>query len=309
MFSVPYTHHFGLKANPFSIVPDPRYLYMSAQHKEALAHLLYGLGTDGGIVLLTGEAGTGKTTVCRCLLDELPDDVDVACIDDPELTVEALVASACRGFGAGSEAQGSVKRLVDRLNAFLLANHARGRRSVLVVDEAQRLGVDVLEQLRLLTNLETHERKLLQILLIGRPELREMLRRADLRQLSQRIVARFHLRPLALREVSDYVQHRLALVGGHAHIVPARLARRLHALSKGVPRTINLLCDRALLGASTRGEDHVDEAGLTGAAQQLGLAGIGATRTWRPPSLAIAAMVVVALCATAVTMMAARPGA
>lgn len=244
---------------------------MSGQHKEALAHLLYGLGTAGGIVLLTGEPGTGKTSVCRCLLGELPHGIDVACLGDAPATAQEVLADACRQFGVPAGSGASVKQHVDRLNTFLLDNHARGRRSVLVVDEAQRLGVDVLEQLRLLTNLETHELKLLQILLIGGPELRDRLAANNMRQLSQRIVARFHLRPLTAGEVRAYVQHRLAMVGARPEIVPARLTRRICALTSGVPRTINQLCDHALLDVSARGGSAVDGDSLLRAARRLGL--------------------------------------
>lgn len=296
----PYERHFKLQANPFSIAPDPDWLYMSTQHREALAHLQYGLGTDGGIVLLTGDAGTGKTTVCKSMQGDLPDDVDVACIDDPDLTVDALVSSACRAFGVDTQPQASVKRHVDRLNAFLLANHQRGRRSVLMIDEAHRLGPDVLEQLRLLTNLETNERKLLQILLVGRAPLRDLLERQDLRQLSQRIVARCHLGPLGRNEVAPYVQHRLAMAGGSAQIVPSRLTGVLHALSKGVPRTINLLCDRAMLDASVHGMDWLDAQCIAQAARELGLD--DAAPPWTQPSTAIAAALVVAVCAAAVVI-------
>ena len=305
MPTAPYEQHFGLKAHPFSVAPDPRFLYMSVPHEEALAHLLYGLSTDGGIVLLTGAAGTGKSTVCRQLLGELPDDVDVASIDDPDLTVDALLASVCSGFGLpAAPATLSVKRHVDRLNAFLMSNHARGRRSVLMIDEAQRLSADVLEQLRLLTNLETHERKLLQILLVGRTELAQLLRRPDLRQLAQRITARCHLRPLRCEEIGDYVRHRLATAGADAagDIVPFRLARTLYALTEGVPRAINLLCDRALLGASVQGRQALEASDLSRAAQDLGLRTSRSAPTWRQPSVAMAATVVLTVLAAAVIL-------
>ena len=301
--TAPYEHHYGLTANPFAIAPDPRYIYLSTPHREALAHLLYGLGTDGGgIVVLTGGPGTGKTLLCRCLIDALEENVDVAFIDAHEPEVEPLLASICRAFGVDTPPVASVKQLVDRLNVFLQANHARARRSVLLVDEAQRLGVDVLEQLRLLTNLETHERKLLQILLVGRPGLQTLLDRHDLRQLAQRVIARWNLRPLDVGEVASYVHHRLTTAGGTADILPKRLARLLHAHSKGAPRTINLLCDRALLGASLRGRNHLEAGDLQRAAQELGLPDCR-MRAWRVPPLAIGSAIMLGV-AAAVTMVA-----
>jgi len=258
-----YQSFFGLRQAPFSIAPDPRYLFMSERHREALAHLLYGLGGGGGFVLLTGEVGAGKTTVCRCFLDQVPASCRVAYIFNPRLSVLELLQSVCQEFGialpAGSDLRPlSVKDHIDPLNAFLLQAHAEGRQCVLVIDEAQNLSADVLEQLRLLTNLETHERKLLQIILIGQPELRDQLASPALEQLAQRVIARYHLGALSADETAAYVAHRLA-VAGHSGALPFERAAlaRIHRLTGGVPRRINLLCDRALLGAYAEGRAQV----------------------------------------------------
>src|SRR3954468_10522242 len=210
-----YASYFGLKQEPFSIAPDPRLLFMSERHREALAHLLYGVGGGGGFVLLTGEIGTGKTTVCRCFLEQIPPATDVAYIFNPKLTALELLQSVCDEFhiAVPRKEGATAKDWLDPLNAYLLKAHADGRNSVLVIDEAQNLSADVLEQLRLLTNLETSERKLLQIVLIGQPELREVLARPELEQLAQRIVARYHLDALSLEETAQYVRHRLEVAG------------------------------------------------------------------------------------------------
>ncbi len=290
-----YQSYFGLAEAPFSIAPAPRYLYMSPRHQEALAHLLYGINSGGGFVLLTGEVGTGKTTVCRCLLEQIPESCDVAYIFNPRLTVPELLSSLCVEFGiAFPEGNDSVKVFVDCINAHLLEGHARGRHAVLIIDEAQNLAPDVLEQMRLLTNLETSERKLLQIMLIGQPELLTMLARPDLRQLAQRIVARFHLGPLDRAEVGTYVRHRLEVAGSQRPLFPPALMGRLHQLSGGVPRLINVLCDRALLGAYAQGKDAVDAATLTQAAREV-LPTATPARRWRQPAFVAAALLVVSL--------------
>ena len=213
-----YTQFFNLQQAPFSIAPDPRYLFMSEQHREALAHLLYGVGSGGGFVLLTGEIGAGKTTVCRCFLEQIPANCNVAYIFNPRQTVQELLHSICAEFdidmrhGADVDAA-SVKDYFDALNTYLLAAHAGGRHNVLIIDEAQSLSAEVLEQLRLLTNLETSQNKLLQIILIGQPELRSMLARPELEQLAQRVIARYHLGPLAAPDTARYILHRLAVAG------------------------------------------------------------------------------------------------
>lgn len=250
-----YADFFGLKQAPFSIAPDPHYLFMSERHREALAHLLYGLDGGGGFVLLTGEIGAGKTTVCRCFLEQVPAHCQVAYIFNPKLSVLELLRTVCDEFRVAVPATAqTVKDFVDPLNAFLLQLHANGRNAVLIIDEAQNLSADVLEQLRLLTNLETNERKLLQIILIGQPELRTLLARPELEQLAQRVIARFHLEALSEPETGQYIQHRLTVAGlaGPVPFTPAAI-RRIHQITRGVPRRINLLCDRAMLGAYATG--------------------------------------------------------
>jgi len=265
-----YKEYFHLTEMPFSIAPDPRFLYMSARHREALAHLLYGVQGEGGILLLTGEVGTGKTTLCRCLLEQIQANCDVAFILNPKMSVEELLASICDEFHIVLPAiEPSVKVLVDGINAHLLAANAQGRRAVLIIDEAQNLSIDVLEQLRLLTNLETNTRKLLQIILIGQPELKDMLRKPELRQVAQRVVARYHLGQLTRLEVAAYVVHRLRISGTHTPVFPYSLIRTLHRLTGGVPRLINLVCDRALLGAYVQRKLQVTPKTLKQAALEV----------------------------------------
>jgi general secretion pathway protein A len=249
-----YTSFFGLAEKPFAITPDPRYLYLSERHAEALAHLLYGINESGGFIQLTGEVGTGKTTVVRTLLSRVPHHADVAVILNPRITPVEFLLTICEELGlAIAEGQrNSVKEMVDALNRRLLNAHAEGRRIIVLVDEAQNLSFDVLEQVRLLTNLETPTQKLLQIILIGQPELRELLDRTDLRQLAQRITGRYHLMPLSREETKGYVRHRLRVAGATAEIFTPGALMELHRLSLGIPRVINVACDRALLGAYTQ---------------------------------------------------------
>ncbi len=268
-----YAAFFGLEHLPFSIAPDPRYLFMSERHREALAHLLYGL-SGGGFVLLTGEVGTGKTTVCRCFLQQIPEDCTAAYIFNPKLSAQELLATICDEFGVAHPASDpvhpSIKECVDPLNAWLLAQHAAGRNCVLIIDEAQSLSGDVLEQLRLLTNLETDEKKLLQIVLIGQPELRTVVARPELTQLAQRVVARYHLGPLTAQETAQYIAHRMGVAGWQGPLpFASRALARIHALSGGVPRRINLLCDRALLAAYAAGRREMDTAMVNGAAREV----------------------------------------
>lgn len=265
-----YKDYFGLKTEPFSIAPDPAFLYQSIRHQEALAHLLYGIKAENGFVLLTGEVGTGKTTVCRALLQQLPDNAEIAFIVQPRLSVVELLETICDELGIDyPTGNDSVKVFIDRLNCFLLETHSLGKQTVLIIDEAQNLSIDVLEQVRLLTNLETDKYKLLRIIMLGQPELKELLERPELRQLAQRVTARYHLEALDADELSAYVDHRLAVAGVERPIFTTRAIRKLYRLSGGIPRVINLLCDRSLLGAYGHGENTVDPYLVKQAADEI----------------------------------------
>lgn len=242
-----YLNYFGLKDNPFSIAPNPDYLYMSPRHREALAHLTFGLKESGGFVMLTGEVGTGKTTVSRKLLQELPESTQVAMILNPTLSAMELLASICDELNlAYRQQETSLKHFTDKILGKLTQNHQAGMNTVLIIDEAQHLMPEVLEQLRLLTNLETNREKLLKVVLIGQPELQQLLKRNELRQLAQRITARYHLLPLTAPEVKEYVAHRLQVANGSRQIFSSSTLATVHRISGGIPRVINLLCDRAL---------------------------------------------------------------
>jgi general secretion pathway protein A len=257
-----YLQFFGLAEKPFAITPDPRYLYLSGRHADALAHLVYGINEAGGFIQLTGEVGTGKTTTIRSLLARAPKSAEIALILNPRLSASEFLRSLCEelGLGADDHAEGETKNLVDLLNRYLLRAHSQGRRVVLVVDEAQNLAPDVLEQVRLLTNLETETQKLLQIILIGQPELRKLLAREDLRQIAQRITARFHLDPLSREETYAYVRHRLRVAGATTDVFTRSALREVYRVTGGTPRVINIVCDRALLGAYTQELHQVPSA-------------------------------------------------
>ena len=264
-----YNDYFGLKASPFSIAPNPQYLYMSDRHREALAHLLYGIQGDGAFILLSGEVGTGKTTICRCLLEQIPSQVDTAYILNPKLTAAEMLAAACDDLRIEYPKDATIKALTDCINSYLLEAHAKDRRTVLIIDEAQNLSIEVLEQLRLLTNLETNQRKLLQIILLGQPELLTLLAQPELRQLSQRITARFHLEALNREEISTYIKHRLAVAGAKGSFFSKQSVDRIFKISQGIPRITNLICDRSLLGAYSEGELQVTPKIVAKAATEI----------------------------------------
>jgi general secretion pathway protein A len=286
-----YTSFFGLSEKPFAITPDPRYLFLSERHAEALAHLMYGINESGGFIQLTGEVGTGKTTVTRTLLSRLPAHADVALIINPRITPIEFLLTICEELGVPLEPadRDSVKQMVDALNRRLLSAHAEGRRVIVIVDEAQNLAADVLEQVRLLTNLETASQKLLQIILIGQPELRELLDRTELRQLAQRITGRYHLKPLSAEETVEYIRHRLRVAGARSEIFSPAALREVHRVATGIPRVINVVCDRALLGAYTRETRKLTPALVRSAAGEV------YGRHFAPPWIAWAATAIVLL--------------
>ena len=265
-----YQQFFNFSEAPFTIAPDPHFIYMSSRHQEGLAHLLYGINYGGGFVVLTGEVGTGKTTLCQCLLQQLPDKVDIAMVLNSKLGAVDLLATICDELSVPHDNyRRTRKHLVDNLNHYLLATHAKGRRTVLMIDEAQNLSFDVLEQIRLLTNLETHKSKLLQIILVGQPELKQLLASSQLRQLNQRITARYHLLPLSETETRHYIQHRLTVSHGDPAIFKQAAIHRVYQLSSGIPRLINLICDRALLGAYASNSRKVTTTIINRAAREI----------------------------------------
>lgn len=254
-----YLSHFSLNERPFSISPDPRFLFMSNRYREALAHLTYGVEDGGGFVLLTGEVGTGKTTVCRCLLQQLPDNTRLAFVLNPKLNSLELLATICDELDIKyPENCDSLKVLTDKLSDYLLKCYQKGLSVVVMIDEAQNIATEVLEQIRLLTNLETNQKKLLQIILVGQPELQEKLAKRELRQLAQRITARYHLRPLNLKETMAYVLHRVKIAGSKKTLFSRKSIELMHAKTAGIPRLINTICDRALVAACSRNKNQVD---------------------------------------------------
>ena len=264
-----YEGYFGLTERPFSIAPDPQYLYMSRRHKEAMAHLSYGLSQGGCFIVLTGEVGTGKTTLCRNLLSDLPDNVDVALILNANINEAELLQTVCDELKIGYQDSSSQKQLLDKINEHLLNTFAENRHTVLIIDEAQLLSRDVLEQIRLLTNLETTKSKLLQIILIGQPELNDLLLRNDLRQLAQRVTARYHLAALERNEIEEYVNYRLGVAGCKQALFSRQALNKMHALTSGIPRKINVLADHALLSAYAQTQSVVDAKTVKKAAKDV----------------------------------------
>jgi general secretion pathway protein A len=293
-----YLQYFGLAEAPFSITPDPAFVYLSQRHRDALAHLLYGVGQggSGGFVQLTGEVGTGKTTLCRCLLEQVPDNARIALVLNPLMTPIELLAAICEELGIDVAGAGhSAKTLVDRLTHFLLAAHEAGERVVVVIDEAQNLSQEALEQVRLLTNLETSKQKLLQIVLLGQPELRDLLQRQSLRQLAQRITARYHLTPLGPKDSARYVQHRMRVAGAARSPFRGSALKALYQRSHGVPRLINIIADRALVGAYAGERQDIDARLVHAAADEVQLGEPGVRRDRWPWAAAGAAGVALAL--------------
>ena len=264
-----YTEFFGLNEKPFAITPDPRYLYMSARHTDALAHLLYGISESGGFIQLTGEVGTGKTTLIRSVLEQLPEKADIALILSPQLTTLEFLETIVQELHCSVPTERTVKAHIDALNEQLMRAHAEGRRVVLIVDEAQTLSPELLEQVRLLTNLETSKQKLLQIILIGQPELRELLDRPEMRQIAQRITGRYHLEPLSKEDTQAYVNHRLRVAGAQSDIFTKSAINALYKYSRGIPRLINVIADRALLAGYTRDQRSVDAKLVVAAANEI----------------------------------------
>ena len=292
-----YTSFFGLNEKPFTITPDPRYLFMSERHGEGLAHLVYGVTESGGFIQLTGEVGTGKTTLVRTLLGQIPSEVDIALILNPQLSAVEFLATICEELGVNlPSGRYSTKALVDALNRHLLEAHSQGRRTILLIDEAQNLSEGVLEQLRLLTNLETARQKLLQIILIAQPELREKLAQDNLRQLAQRVTGRYHLEPLSAEEAFSYIDHRLRVAGALTEIFEPAAKREVFRLSGGVPRIINVICDRALLGAYSKELRTVDKRLVRKAASEVSGQKVrpGSLR-WLVPVLGVAGLVLVGI--------------
>lgn len=281
-----YTAHYGLREKPFSLTPDPRYLFLSASHREALAHVLYGIDQGEGFIAVTGEVGTGKTTLCRTLIERLGAETEIAYLFNPALDPEELLRAVAMEFDILPVGLGRAE-LNDRLNRFLLDAHQRGRRVLLIVDEAQGLSIETLEQMRLLSNLETASAKLIQIVLFGQPELDEKLDGKDLRQLRQRISVRWRLESLSDSEAQDYVQHRVRVAAGDdRELFSASALKEIRRRSRGIPRLLNLLADRSLLAGFADGAQRVSGSHVGQAAREILSARRVRPKRWHKLSLA-----------------------
>jgi general secretion pathway protein A len=268
-----YADYFGLKENPFSLSPEPRYLFLSEQHRDALNCLIYGIKEKKGFVLISGGIGLGKTTICRSLLASMDDSVETALIFNTAISELDLLETILGEYGIViKNGAGNKKYYIDALNEFLLGNFAAGKTTVLLIDEAQNLSRGVLEQIRMLSNLETETEKLIQIILIGQPELANTLMLPALRQLNERITVRYDLKPFSPKEVSDYIHHRLAVAQGPGSIkFTGRALDLIYVFSEGIPRRINALCDRALLIAYTKNVNKIDRKIIKVAVHDIGL--------------------------------------
>lgn len=283
-----YLEYYGLERLPFSIAPDPESLYLSKEHQEALAHLKYSLTSHGGLVCLTGEVGTGKTTLCRAFIEEAPDSVDIAYIFNPNLSPIELIQSICDELAITYPDHASNKQMVDCLYHELLQRYAVGRKVICIIDEAQTMPWPLLEQVRLLTNLETSKEKLMTLILVGQPELQEVINSHGMRQFSQRITARCHLNRIPLREISDYLQCRLRLAGCDRSLFDASTAQVIWKQAEGIPRLINSIADRSLLGAFARGVEKPDKAIIENAAAEV-LPSLKSNKARVFPALALSA--------------------
>ena len=293
-----YLRYFGLDEAPFAITPDPTFVFLSPRHRDALAHLMYGIGQggSGGFVQLTGEVGTGKTTLCRCLLEQIPEGTRIALLLNPLVTPRELLAAVSEELDIDiSTSIDSSRLLVDGLNRYLLDAHARGERVVVVIDEAQNLSPEALEQVRLLTNLETSKEKLLQIVLLGQPELRELLQRRNLRQLAQRITARYHLSPLGPKDSHLYIRHRMQVAGAQRNPFKRSAMNALYQRSKGIPRLINIIADRSLVAAFVKERLDVTAAMVHEAANEVQLGERQVKRVRWPWLLGTVALLMVAV--------------
>jgi general secretion pathway protein A len=297
-----YLRYFGLDEAPFSITPDPAFVFLSPRHRDALAHLLYGIGKggSGGFVQLTGEVGTGKTTLCRVLLEQIPEGTRIALLLNPLVTPLELLAAVSEELEIDiSGSIDSTRLLVDGLNRYLLDAHERGERVVVVIDEAQNLSPEALEQVRLLTNLETAKEKLLQIVLLGQPEMRELLQRRNLRQLAQRITARYHLSPLGPKDTHLYIRHRMQIAGAQRNPFRRNAMNALYQRSQGIPRLINIIADRSLVAAFAKERMDVTSAMVHEAANEVQLGERQVKRVRWPWLVGAAAVMAVAVLAIA----------